>query len=110
MLQEAVDVIQAGLTAAGIVAATDPRNIKPPCALIDPPSFVVVNPHMISTTTIVHLIAPGPGNRDAAKLLMQLADDAVAAINVVSGSPSTTTVGSSDFPSYDLTVTYTIQS
>lgn len=102
-------MIAASLNDAGIQSALDPRNINPPCALIDPPSFTTVNAQMVQTTTIVHLIAPGPGNADAAKGLMALADIAIPAVNVVAGQPSTTTVGTADFPSYDLTVTYTVR-
>lgn len=95
--------VVARLVAAGLRVVDDPRNVTPPCALVNPPAFDVMANGVVMTRTTVTLIAPGPGNADAARALMTMADQAIAVDNVVSGLPSSTIIGQAEYPSYDLT-------
>jgi len=109
-LQYAVNEVAAQLEAVGIRVTTDPRNApRPPYALVDPPSFRVINPKLIETSVPVHLISSGPGNSDAATTLMALADLCVGGTYVMTGQPSSIIIGSSEYPCYDLTLVLTIQ-
>lgn len=96
--------VVARLVSAGLRVVDDPRNVTPPCALVNPPAFDLMANGVVMTRTTVTLIAPGPGNADAARVLMSMADQAIGVNNVVSGLPSSTIIGAAEYPSYDLTI------
>lgn len=103
-LQYASDEVVARLSTAGIRTTSDPRNVSPPCALVNPPSFELMAQGVVRCTVNVTLIAPGPANADAAKSLMAMGDLAIGVNNTISGQPGSIIVGSSEYPTYELTV------
>jgi len=90
---------------AGIII--DPRNIQPPCILIDPPTIVGISADLVTLQHPVICLAPPPGNRDAIVRLLEDADAVMNAVPVTTGQYGTTTIGSAEMPSYRLTVQLT---
>ena len=61
LFNEALDGLAATLTSVtGLQVVTDPRNLVPPCAFIDAPSFVAFNANIVKITFPVRLITLGP--------------------------------------------------
>ena len=110
MIRDLADYVAQTLVDAGIPTTLDPRNINPPCAIVSPPRFDVIaqGPGLSRFDFPVQLIAPGPANLDARTALMDLCDTAIqCGLPVMDGRPTVVTVGSQDFPAYELTVTIT---
>jgi hypothetical protein len=103
-LQYASDEVTSRFTTAGIRTTSDPRNVSPPCALVNPPSFELMAQGVVRCTVNVTLIAPGPANADAAKSLMAMGDLAISVNNTISGQPGSIVIGASEYPTYELTV------
>ena len=93
------------ITNLPVVSSSDPRNINPPCVLVDAPSFLMhtnVIPEMQFTSKIM---AIGPGDRKALDKLLELADKIRAAnLGLQSGRPTVVQIGSQDFAGYELTL------
>jgi len=65
LFNTALDDLTATLqTVTGLQVVNDPRNLVPPCAFIDAPSFVAWNYNIVKITFPVRLITLGPGNLD----------------------------------------------
>lgn len=63
---DVADLLADAVTAAGIRATTDPRNVVPPCVLFLPPDDVTLDIGCGGTATMrAVLLVPGPGQRDA---------------------------------------------
>lgn len=106
LFNEAMDDLATALNAVtGLTCITDPRNLVPPCALIEAPSFVAWNFNIVKITYPVRIITVGPGNLDAQKSLMSLAAKVLNAnVGVVDGRPTIAVIGGSELPAYDLTI------
>jgi hypothetical protein len=97
------------LTDAGLTVTVDPRNVQPPCILVDPPSVVVMKGDIVTTETRVTVMTPAPGNREAMVRLLTDADAIIATnIEVVDGNPGSYTVGVAEYPAYSLTIRTTL--
>ena len=97
-----VDKLQ---TITGLRVFDDPRNINPPCVLVEAPTFIMQSNVIAELQFNVKLIGLGPGNYTALKNLLDQADLIRAAkIGLKEGRPTVTTVGAQDFSSYDLTI------
>lgn len=70
------------LTTAGIVATIDPRSVTPPCVLGVPPGRTYDLSCGYTARWQWFVLAPGPGNADAFKVLDGLADDIAAVLPV----------------------------
>jgi len=108
LFNEALDDLAATLTTVtGLQVVTDPRNLVPPCAFIDAPSFVVYGGggNIVQITYTVRLITLGPGNLDAQRNLMHLASLVVGKnVAVTAGRPTIAVIGGVEMPAYDLTI------
>jgi len=105
LLNEALDDLVAAITAAGVVAVNDPRNISPPCAFIDAPTFTVWNYNIVKITWPVRLLTLGPSNLDAQRSLLNLCGLLLAAkLSITDGRPTIALIGGSELPAYDLTI------
>ena len=92
-------------TITGLTVTNDPRNINPPCAFIDAPSFVAFNFNIVEITFPVRLITLGPGNLDAQRSLMNMAAKVLAKnVAVTDGRPTIAIIGGSELAAYDLTI------
>jgi hypothetical protein len=108
LFNEALDDLATTLTTVtGLQVVTDPRNLVPPCAFIDAPSFVVYGGggNIVQLTYTVRLITLGPGNLDAQRNLMHLASLVVGKnVAVTAGRPTIAVIGGAEMPAYDLTI------
>ena len=106
LFNEALDDLAATLTTVtGLQVVTDPRNLVPPCAFIDAPSFVAFNRNIVKLTFPVRLITLGPGNLDAQRSLMNMAALVLAKnVAVTAGRPTIAVIGGSELAAYDLTI------
>ena len=102
----ALDDLTATLTSiTGLTVTNDPRNINPPCAFIDAPSFVAFNFNIVEITFPVRLITLGPGNLDAQRSLMNMAAKVLGKnVAVTDGRPTIAVIGGSELAAYDLTI------
>ena len=74
---------------SGLVCVTDPRNIQPPCILLDAMSFTAFNYNIVDMAIPVMVISLGPSNADAYRNCLNVAAMVLAAkVAVVSGNPS----------------------
>lgn len=106
LFNEALDDLAATIaTATGMSTITDPRNLTPPCAFIDTPSFTAFNNKIVTVHWPVRLIVSGPGNLDGSRALLNMAAKVMALkVAVVSGRPTTAIVGGAEYASYDLII------
>ena len=106
LFNKALDDLTAKLQSiTGLQVANDPRNIVPPCAFIEAPSFRAINYNIVQITYPVRLLTLGPGNLDAQRSLMNMAAKLLAAnIAVTDGRPTIAVMGTGEYPAYDLTV------
>ena len=106
LFNEALDDLTATLqTITGLQVVNDPRNIVPPCAFIDAPSFTAFNYNIVKITFPVRLITLGPGNLDAQRSLMNMAAKVLAKnVAVTDGRPTIAVIGGSELAAYDLTI------
>lgn len=88
-----------------VTTSSDPRNINPPCILVDAPSFLMHSNVITQMDFTVKVLAIGPGDRKALSKLLELTDKIRAAeIGLIDGRPTVTSLGGLDFVSYDLTI------
>ena len=86
-------------------ASSDPRNINPPCVLVDAPSFLMHTNVITEMQFNIKILAIGPGDRKALDKLLQLADlIREAELGLMSGRPTVTQIGNQDFASYEMTL------
>ena len=108
LLNEAIDDLATSLgEITNMQVVTDPRNLVPPCAFIDAPSFVVYGGggNIVQLTYTVRLITLGPGNLDAQRSLMNLASKVLGKnVAVTGGRPTIAVIGGAEMPAYDLTI------
>lgn len=97
-------------TVTGLQVVNDPRNLVPPCAFIDAPSFEALNYNIVKMIFPVRVITLGPNNLDAQRSLLNLASLVLGAqVAVTDGRPTIAMIGGADYPAYDLTVTMQAQ-
>lgn len=93
------------ITGLPVTASSDPRNINPPCVLVDAPTFLMHTNTITQMDFTVKILAIGPGDRKALSKLLELADKIRAAqIGLIDGRPTVTSLGGLEFASYDLTI------
>lgn len=88
-----------------VTVSSDPRNINPPCVLVDAPTFMMHTDVVTQMDFTVKILTIGPGDRKALAKLLELADKIRAAkIGLTDGRPTVTSLGGLEFASYDLTI------
>lgn len=106
LFNETLDDLSAQLGAiTGLRVVTDPRQVSPPCVLIDAPSFTAWNYNIVKMTFPVQVIGAGPGDLNTLRnLLSQAAAVLAKNVAVTDGRPSTVTIGGQDYAAYTLTI------
>lgn len=90
---------------ADMAVTDDPRNLKPPCVLIEAPSFDAESANMITLQFPIVILTLGPDNRDGLKSCMSLVAKLVAAnIGVKSGQNVTKEYGGVLYTAYEVTI------
>ena len=97
-----VDKLQ---TITGLRVFDDPRNLNPPCALVDAPTIRKNSNLVFDMTFTVKIIGIGPGDYQTLSKLLELADLVRRAqIGLTDVRPMVTTIGTQEFASYELTI------
>jgi len=93
------------ITNLPVVSSSDPRNINPPCVLVDAPSFLMHTNVIPEMQFNIKIMAIGPGDRNTLDKLLDLADLIRAAnLGLMSGRPTVVQIGTQDFAAYELTL------
>jgi len=93
------------ITNLPVVSSSDPRNINPPCVLIDAPAFLMHTNVVPEMQFSIKIMAIGPGDRNTLNKLLDLTDLIRAAnLGLQSGRPTVVQIGSQDFAAYELTL------
>ena len=105
LFNEALDDLVTTLnTVSGLQVVNDPRNLVPPCVLVEAPSFDAWNYNIVKLRFPVKIITLGPANLDALRSLLNIMSKVLAAnIAVTDGRPTTTLIGGAEYPSYEVT-------
>ena len=89
----------------GLRVFNDPRNINPPCSIVEAPTISLntnVNADMEFNVVIVGM---GTGDNRTLDQLLDLADLIRAAkIGLTAARPTTVSYGGADYPAYQLTI------
>jgi hypothetical protein len=92
-------------TITGLRVFDDPRNINPPCVILEAPTAILntnVNAQMEFRVVIVGM---GTGDNRTMDQLLDLADLVRGAkIGLTQARPTTVSYGGADYPSYELTI------
>lgn len=106
MLNDGYDDLVTKLqTITGLQVANDPRNINPPCLLVQAPSITMFNNVIANMQFAVTVIGTGPGNRNALTKLLEITDLVrEKAIGLIEARPVVQQVGGAEFPAYELTI------
>lgn len=110
-LSDAYDYVVAALEAAGLTVTTDPRNVRPPCVLVEPPTVTAQQNTLLAELEFPIIVAaPGLGNKDATAFLLDTVDEILGAgIGTTTGGPTVYTIGNQELPAYQLTTTIQIR-
>jgi len=93
------------LEALPVVAVTDPRNARPGTVFVELPTFTVFTSQIADVTMVLRVLAPPPGNLDAANWILQTVDLIMdSRLAVIDGRPTMASIGQQDLPAYDLTI------
>lgn len=109
LITDAWAYVVAELDTAGVNPVADIRNVQPPCTIVDLPTLRIMSASLVQLDFPCTVLAPPPGNRDAAELLVTWADLILQALPSTTGTPSAYTVGQQELPAYTITVQITMQ-
>lgn len=108
LLNEALDDLVTSLgTISGLQIVTDPRNMRPPCAFVNAPTFTtpLMTNKRWKLVFPVQVLVPGPFNLDAQRTLLNLAAKIMGAnLAVMEGRPTSLDVGGALYPAYELQI------
>ena len=108
LLNEALDDLVTSLgTISGLQVVTDPRNMRPPCAFVNAPTFTtpLMTNKRWKLVFPVQVLVPGPFNLDAQRTLLNLAAKIIGAnLAVMEGRPTSLDVGGELYPAYELQI------
>jgi hypothetical protein len=92
-------------TISGLTVFNDPRNINPPCAILEAPSITLTTNVNADMEYRVVIIALGTGDNTTLDSLLDTADLIRAAkIGLTAARPTTVSYGGADYPAYELTI------
>lgn len=104
------DEVVSELNGAGLRVVADPRNIQPPCVIVEAPSISRgPSTHVLELEFPIAVVAPPPGNRDSALWMLSIADEIAGIYPIRDGAPGSYTIGTTELPAYLLTITITIR-
>lgn len=108
LLSDAHGYVLEQARATGLPVTGDPRNVTLPGVLVEPPTIEAYGGNAARLRFPIVVMVPPPGNADAVRRLLEMADRLLEAVdNVTGGEP--TTYGEKDLPSYLLTCTVTVR-
>jgi hypothetical protein len=111
LLNTGLDNLVATLnTISGLKVTSDPRNINPPCALVGAPNFTAFNFNILDVYFPITVMAPGPGNLDAERWLLNAVAQIVSKnVAIKDGRPTSVDIGGVTLPAYEITARIQVQ-
>jgi hypothetical protein len=104
ILIDAVNACKTALTALNLKPITDPRNARPMSVLIELPTVDAFTYNVGDVSLRLRVVAPPPGNQDAADYLMTIANSIMnSPIAITDIRPGLAIIGGQELPTYDLT-------
>lgn len=96
---------------ANLPVLDDPRNMRPPGIVVDPPSFNVLSNNLVELDFPINVIMPPPGNKDALQAALTLIDGVVELpqLLTISGASGVYATGGQELPSYQLISRLTVR-
>jgi hypothetical protein len=92
-------------TITGLRVFNDPRNINPPCAIVEAPSMTLTTNVNADMEFRVVVMALGIGDNTTLDSLLDVADLVrEAKIGLTAARPTTVSYGGADYPAYELTI------
>jgi len=92
-------------TITGLRVFDDPRNINPPCALVEAPTIAMATNVVADMEFRVVVVALGTGdNRTLDSLLDHIDLVRAEQIGLTDARPTTVSYGGADYPAYELTI------
>ena len=92
-------------TITGLRVFNDPRNINPPCAIVEAPSMTLTTNVNADMEFRVVVMALGIGDNTTLDSLLDVADLVrEAKIGLTAARPTTVSYGGADYPAYDQTI------
>jgi hypothetical protein len=109
LLNKAVDDLTATLNtiSPAMTVVQDPRNMQPPCAFINAPSFTtpLMTNKRIQLQFPIQLIVPGPFNLDAQRKLLNMTAQLLGKnLAITEGRPSSIEIGGALYPCYEVII------
>lgn len=106
----AMDAVVQALTDAGLSPITDPRAVRPPCLLVEPPDVQqITGAGIVECDVPIYALAVPPGNANVTTWLVEMADAVIQAVNVTSASLITYTTANQELPAYQFSSRITIR-
>ena len=92
-------------TITGLRVFNDPRNINPPCAIVEAPSMTLTTNVNADMEFRVVVMALGIGDNTTLDSLLDVADLVrQAKIGLTAARPTTVSYGGADYSAYELTI------
>jgi hypothetical protein len=111
LFNEGYDDLVAKLqTVPNLQVVNDPRNIVPPCVMVNIESIQGFNYNIAKLIFSLQFVTLGPGNLDAQKSLLNILSKVYSLnIGVISGRPMSIDIGGATYPAYELTAATEVQ-
>jgi len=104
-LQDAINLVGAALTAAGVTWTADPAAVRPKSVFVELPTFTQPAKAVADVTVLIRVLGAPPGNTQTNKWILDTVETIMASpIAIVRGGPSSAEYGGSQLPTYDLDV------
>lgn len=94
---------------AGVPVTTDPRNVAPPCTVLEPPTVVFATADVVELRFQIVICQAPPGNANTITQLLDTADLILNAIPTDSAAPGSVRYGGQELSAYLFTTTMTFQ-
>lgn len=101
--------LAAELAGVGLTVITDPRELRPDVALIEPPRVGGISGNLSTCEWDVQVVARPPGDPLAVATLLDMVDVIIETVPVTTANPGVFVTGSQELPSYTVTVRQTIR-
>jgi hypothetical protein len=99
------DLVAKLQTITGLTVFNDPRNLNPPCALVEAPVISMASNVVADMEFTVVVIAMGTGDKQTLNTLLDTADLIRAAqIGLTDARPTTVSYGGAEYAAYELTI------
>ncbi len=103
--------IAAKITDAGFVAVTDPRELKPPCVMVDAPAVIGIAAARVCSAEVelpVFVVVAGPVNDASLDVQLDIVEALIPVLRPERCEPTLLQVGTNVLPAYELSLSRTV--